>query len=99
MENLIFDLATGEETRVPLTAAELAEVAARPAAAAVLEAAQAERLASSADLAAQYDAAVTRLNQIAAFDATTTAAQVRQGVADLAVILKRTLRLLKAELT
>lgn len=59
--------------------------------------ARVERQAAAADLAAQYQAALTRLDAIIAAGSSLTAAQTRDAVVDVARIVRRALRLLKAQ--
>lgn len=101
-EHLIVDLATGEPSTRPETAEEAAEKAANLALQQQAEQQQAattaERTAASADLQGTYQQAVTRLDAIIAAGSTLTAAQTRDAVVDVARILRRTLRLVKAQL-
>lgn len=62
-------------------------------------AATAERTAASSDLQANYQAAVTRLDQIIAAGTFPNNAARDAAIVDLSRILKRSLRLLKAQLT
>jgi hypothetical protein len=73
-------------------------VAAEQAAETAAQAASTERTAATTDLRDQYAAAVTRLDAIIANGSTFTAAQVRDGLIDVARIERRLLRVLRAQI-
>jgi hypothetical protein len=82
------DLSADEQTIL----ADVVTAAVSPDAAASLEQAQART-----DVADQYAAAITRLNQIIDFVGTPTAAQVYDAVQDIALYLRKTLRYLESQ--
>jgi hypothetical protein len=63
----------------------------------VVIAADGEPKQATTELADQYAAAITRLNQIIDFVGTPTAAQVYDAVQDIALYLRKTLRYLEAQ--
>lgn len=63
----------------------------------IVEADDGERTAAAGDLAQQYQAALTRLQQIIDFSGTPTQAQVYDAVQDIALYLRKTLRYLAAQ--
>ncbi len=62
------------------------------------QAAEAEQSAAGSDLASQYAWAVSRLDDIVMNGGSYTTAQTRSAVLDLARILRKTIRLVKADL-
>ena len=72
-------------------------VAAEEAAAEAEAAAQTERTAAGGELATQYQAAITRLNQIINFAGVPTISQQNDAMKDIARYLSKTLRYLEAQ--
>lgn len=100
---VVVDCSTGETRVEPLSAVEQTDYDARladaPAVAQQQEAAEGEVAAATGDLAAQYAWAINRLDDIVTNGSNYTAAQTRSAVLDLARILRKTIRLVKADLT
>lgn len=98
----VVDCTTKQVTERAMTAPEVTAFNALQTAAGLVATAtldrKTEQLAASDDLTAQYVAGMAILDDIITNGPTHTAAQVRDDVVKLAVIMKRTARLLKATL-